>query len=373
MFHHDERDYDTAAGEAARAGRQKLEEIIEKGRATAERVVEDVATRVIRDRLVRAPHVRLALDEEEVNEYLSVGGELLPLHDHARGQLLANVGVPKLFALHLAEDSGGQPWGRRLLAENVNTILAHREDQTNLVRQEGGESGLVKGFLSDRFKRMDSRPLLDAFLGACKETGMLPYEGVCCDTKCRVRAVLPYVFEPIANEVMIFGAEFGNSDYGDGGVTLNLFTTRVWCTNLAVTTKCLRKVHLGRRLDEFTDFSERTRELDNMALASALADGVGDLVGPDRVNRMLDAIRTAGEKEIKGQNGIDKILERAIGSKSEFAQIKALYDGPDVVNLPPGETVWRLSNAVSFFAQRRDLSNDRRLELQSVAGNILAS
>lgn len=366
MFHHDARDYDVAKGEAAREGRKKLEEIIERGRATAEAVVHDVSTRTIRDVVAKANVLRLTADDDG-DEFLSVGGELMPMHKHARSQLLEKAGMPAKFANELSNLGG---WGQELVAHNVNQLLAHQESKY-LVRQENG--GLVKGFLSDKFKRYDCRPLLDAFLGACGNIGLLPYEGVGCDTKMRVRAVLDHVFEPLKNEVMIFGIEFGNSDYGDGGVTLNAWCTRIWCTNLAITTKCFRKIHLGRRMEEFDGIlSDATHRLDAEAMASAIGDLTLDMVGPDRINLMLDTIKNAGDEEIKGRDGIDKLLERAIGNKNEFVQIKAMYEGPDVMNLPEGNTVWRLSNAVSFFAQRPELSPDRKLELQAVAGQLLA-
>jgi hypothetical protein len=372
MYHHDDRDYDVAASAAAAKGRQKMEEIIHRGQASAESVVEIIQSRVIKDRVARAPAVKLAFNDEGERRLWVFGDDVesLPLHDHGMGQLLQNVGLRKDFADHLKNEAGGSLWGKELLAHNVNEILAHRTNQRNLIRAEGGDE-LVKGFLSDSFRRLDSRPLTDAFLGACTDYGLLPIEGVASETKLRLRAVMPRVFEPIDNEVMIFGVEFGNSDYGDGGVVVNLWTMRVWCTNLAVAEKGLRQVHLGSKLPDNISFSDRTYRLDAETTAAAIGDVTGQLVGPSRINRMLTAIQNAGEKEVKGRDGIDKALARVLRD-NEKEQVKAIYEGPDVVNLPPGETYWRLSNAVSWFAQSRDLDPNRKLDLQQFAGQLVA-
>jgi len=366
MFHHDSRDYKQAVSEAAAKGRVKMEEIIHAGRANAEAVVSRVLGREIKDKV--APSARVRLDLGVDGDFrLSLPDDFHRLHPHAHGQLLDDVGVPKKFADKLAHEAGGKPWGKELVAHNVNTILGYRA-QRNLIRVE---DDVAMGWLSDKFRRLDSRPLVDAFCGACKEHGLLPIDGIASDTKCRVRAVLPMVFEPVENEVMLFGAEFGNSDYGDGGLVVNLWTMRVWCTNLAITEKCLRQVHLGSRLPVDLQLSDETYRQDARTTALAVRDVVGNVIAPWRINRMLEAIRSAGEKELQGRDGIDKVLAKASLTKTEADRIATIHESNDVVNLPPGNTVLRLSNAVSWFAQSKGVGPDRRLELQQLAGELI--
>jgi hypothetical protein len=49
------------------------------------------------------------------------------------------------------------------------------------------------------------------------------------------------------------------------------------------------------------------------------------------------------------------------------------FDGPDVVNLPAGNTLWRASNAISWIANAESVAAERRLELQELAGQLLPS
>lgn len=371
MFHHDEREYNVAASAAGRAARDKLQGIIDKGMASAQAVIEDIQSRVITDRVAPAPVVRLTVDEDDGTMGLSVGGVISPIHDHAFGQILSNAKVGKEFYNNMVAEASGGLWGKELIAHNVNQVLMHRTEQRNLIRGEG-EAGLVKGFLSDKFRRLDCRPIVDSFIGACDRLGMVPLEGVASDTKMRLRAVLPYVFEPIDNEVMIFGAELGNSDYGDGGLVLNLWTMRVWCTNLATAEKCLRQVHIGGRLPDNVRFSDETYRKDAETTALAVRDMAADAVSPNRIHRILDAITTAGEEEIKGRDGLDKVLARVTKDKGELNMIKAIYESEDVQNLPAGNTMWRLSNAVSWFAKGQSIDADRKIRLQELAGQLVA-
>lgn len=362
-------DYQTSRSEAGRRGRDKLQGLIDKARYSAEAVVEEIQSRVIVDKVVRTPAVRLVEDARAAGGLdLSVGGELVSLHKHAFGQVLADAGVPKKFADYVMEDDANdEGWGAELVAHNVNTILSHRDKQRNLVRIEGGT--LAKGFLSDKFRRLDSRPLLDAFMGASTELGLIPYQGVASDTKMRLRAILPEVFEPLDGEVMVFGAEFGNSDYGDGGVNLNLWMMRIICTNLAIGERMLRQIHLGGRLPDDVRLSEETYKKDAETTALAIRDVTGSVIGSSRINRMVEAIREAGDERI-GDERITKILKGF--DKAEGIRIRDIFDSPDVENLPVGRTLWRMSNAVSFFAQTPDLSADRRLDLQHAAGVMVA-
>lgn len=372
MLHHSSSDYDEAASAAAAKGREKMEEIIHKGQKGAEAVVAQIQNSQPRDKVVKANAVRLR--DTAAGIVLSTGYSNLdenPIHPHAFGQIMATSGLGMDFVNNVRKASKTSQWGDELIASTTSEMFRRKDDKDrHLVRIDTDGGNRVKGFLSDRYRRLDSRPLADAFMGLCVETGLLPIEGVASDTKCRIRAVLPKVFEPIRNEVMIFGLEFGNSDYGDGGVVLNLWTMRMMCTNLAVTQKGIRQIHLGGRLPDDLHFSEATYKKDAEATASALADTGSQLIGPEPVHRMLAAVEKASEEEIKSADGIDKYLRGL--SKGESNTVKQLFDSPDVVNMPEGQTVYRLSNAVSFFAQNRSIDVDRRIQLQELAGAIIA-
>lgn len=367
MYHHDNRDYNEAASEAARQGRIKMEEIINKGLANTQSVVERVLSTQIHDRIVKAAATNVYMADDKTWRLEIPETTVVPsLHNHAFGQIVANAGMPQQFVDHLIKQANGTAWGAALVSHNLKEIFSHRPTQRNLIRSE---DGIVKGFLSDKFRRIDSRPLLDTFMGGAAELGLVPIEGVGLDTRTRVRAVLPKVFEPIPNEVMIFGLEWGNSDFGKGGHIVNLWSMRTWCTNLAIANSVLRQIHLGKRLDDDIEYSDETYRLDTEANRAALADAMRHAIGPAQVHKMLSSIQSANEKTIQGRDGVEKLLKSAL-SKTELEKVADMYEGPDVQNLPSGQTTWRLSNAVSFFAQANTINADRKLELQELAGKL---
>lgn len=375
MIHHSDSDYATAKSEAARQARPKLEKMIEDGRAKARPVVEQVLSRVIADKVVKTAKVEVfrVSDNDAPNPWrLQLPGHMTDavdvpgLHGHAFSQVLGDAGIDKRFADRLEAQANGTDWGANLLAHNVNTIFSHRDKQRNLVREE---DGVVKGWLSDRFRRIDSRPLLEQFVASCDELGLVPVDGVASDTRARLRAVFPKVFEPIADEVMVFFLEWGNSDYGHGGHVVNLGVVRLVCTNFAVAEQRLRQVHVGGRLADDIRFSEETYNADTRANVLALSDVISDAISPDRLNHLCSIVTEAGEKHLKGTD-VATLLAKVVTNKKDADLALAAYEGHDCVNLPAGNTAWRLSNALSWVAQRPDISADRRIELQEAAGSV---
>jgi hypothetical protein len=87
-----------------------------------------------------------------------------------------------------------KPWGAELLADNLNHIFKREEPRRLLLRSVQDE---VRGVLSDMYRRLDSRPILDAFAGACREIGVVPVEGVGGDLRFCLRAVLPVARVPM--------------------------------------------------------------------------------------------------------------------------------------------------------------------------------
>jgi hypothetical protein len=173
------------------------------------------------------------------------------------------------------------------------------------------------------------------------------------------------VFEPVPNEVLCLGVEWGNSDYGASRHTVRAMIWRLWCTNKATMEDSLAQVHLGGRLGDDIEFSYR---LDTEASVSALNDTVKGVLGPAKVNTLLGAIRAAHEKQVDWAHLKPTLLKKLL--KGEMKTVEEAFLGDDVQNLPPGKTTWRASNALSWLAGATK-DPDRKLELERVAGEIL--
>jgi hypothetical protein len=363
LYHHDNtRTYNEAASDAARHARTIMEQKIEAGRASALALIERVNTTVPADAIVRTRALNFVDAGNGVQ--VEVSSDPRAIHRHALGQMAAKAGIPGAYLAELA--AGQEPWQRALAAHVLNQHFGSGQPADKyLVRSVNGE---VRGFLSDRYRRLDSRPLIEAFAEACGAVGAVPVDGVVSDTRLALKAFLPMVFEPVPNEVMCLGIEWGNSDFGAARHTVRAMIWRLWCTNKATMEDSLAQVHLGRQLGDDIQFSQRTYDLDTRASVSALRDVVRGVLGPAKVNTLLDTIKTANEKKIEWKNVKTALARRLL--KGEMTQVEAAYESEDVVNLPAGKSAWRASNAISWIAGKT-ADADRRLELERVAGELV--
>jgi hypothetical protein len=368
LTHHSSQDYETAAAAAATHARAKLEEIIEHGRQRAGAVINQVMSQQPTDELVRAPAITFAPDAAAklVARFANGGDHTRAVHRHALQQLAGRLNVPWGYLETLL---GQAEWGSELAAHNLNELLrkAVPDDTRYLLRSVGGE---VRGWLSDRYRRLDSRPIVESFALACQRVGAVPCEGHALETKIAIKAMLPTVYEPVKHEVMAFGVVLENSDFGNGALTLRSFMLRLWCTNLAICDRNVREVHLGARLAEDIAWSEETYQLDTKRMAAMVGDVVRGQLGPAKVDQLMAAVRTANDTRVEPEKIIAK-LGRTDLSKAEAAAVVEKFNSPDVELLPPGQTAWRLSNAVSWLAGQT-VDEERQLELQKVAGALAA-
>src|SRR5208337_2761286 len=291
LTHHSQLDYAVAATEAANRARGHMEKQIEDGQAKAEKVIEYVQTNVPTDRVALGKKLAFLASDKGISLSLPTEGEIIePMHRNALNQAASRVDLPTKYVGDLLERG---EWGRELAARNMNELFQHLNGDRFLLRSVAGQ---VRGFLSDRYRRLDARPILDSFLGEVQKYGAVPVEGAVTETKISLKVVLPMIFEPIPNEVMLFGAEYENSDFGNGALVMNTFVDRLWCTNFARGESLLRQIHLGARLGESVTFSQRTYQLDTRTMASAIGDMVGSALGPNSVNGYLALVKKANEE-----------------------------------------------------------------------------
>lgn len=373
MIHHGSEAYETAAKRAGAEARAKLDAIIEKGRKSALDTYEHIMTGVIEDSLVR--DTAMAFSEDKGKLQLHSGNfidgmEAAPLTDYALGQVCSRYGMPAKFARELLDHDSEHV--RMLVPDTIETLARQRSGPGRaLVRVQGNK---VRAVLSDSYKRMDSRPNVEAFVESCQKLGLVPCEGHITDSRVSIKAVLPTIFEPAVGEVMVFGISLKTSDFGAGAFDLQAYVLRLACTNSAMLESIMRKVHLGRRLDE-GNFSKRTYQLESQTSVSALRD-VMDNAFSDGGERYADIVARATEGGDGWDAGkrIEALMKSGKLNKSEAAEVKDVYNTPDVEKLPPGNSPWRLSNAISWFAHsplESHKSNDRRLELEQLAGDII--
>jgi hypothetical protein len=339
----------------------RLAQIVRDGLKKTGPTIERLLSQTPNDALVPATGIDFSVTDR--GPMLAARGQDFggPLHDHAFKQLASRAGLPGAYATKLA---AGEPWERELLTYAMGQHLSHSDDRY-LVREVGGS---VRGVLSDSYRRMDSRPLLEAFVTACQEVGAQPYEGVASDIRSSVRVIVPRVFEPVPGEAIVFGLSWQNSDFGAGAFGISAFVLRLICLNGLVGASELKKIHFGSRLEDLA-LSQTTYDLDTKTLASATGDVVRGVLSESAIENRLDLVRRAHTHETDWARAV-RGMSQAL-SKAESTKVREAFEGNDTVMLPPGQSMWRFSNALSWVANSTE-NPDRKIELQGLAGSVLS-
>jgi hypothetical protein len=361
--------HDSAKAAQARA---ILESKIERGKAEGALIMEKIHAQAPADMLVPTRKFDFSTHPDDGRFVMQAGALTLGIHRHALGQIAEKAGVPGAYLNELANApmvEGGAldllAWKRDLAATILNRSFSNLPAERALVRAVGNQ---VRGVLSDRYRRLDSRPLLDTFASECQAVGAVPVEGIASDVRVSMKAIIPRVLEPVPGEHMVLGAEWGNSDFGAGKHSVRCFVLRLWCLNGATMEDALSQVHLGGRLSDDIEFSTRTMDLDTQASMSALRDVVRGVLSEKKVDAMMAGIRAANEKKVDWKRMRTALQKRLFAG--ELKAVEEAYKSDDVVMLPAGESAWRASNAVSWIAQKVE-DPDRRLEMQRLAGELV--
>lgn len=351
----------------ARAGslRDVLQKRIDEGTVRAGSVIERIHADVPTDQIAKATALTFRPTLGGIG--VQIAENVYSPSDYALGQLAGRAGVPTTYLRELVGapvDGDGMPWQRDLAAEILRRHFAHAEGRV-LARSVRGQ---LRGVLSDKYRRLDCRPLVDALVTECQRVGAIPFDGTATDTRVALKVLFPEVLEPVPGEFMVVGGEWSNSDYGNGVHGFRAFFLRAVCLNGATAENVLRQVHLGGRLSDDVEFSARTYRLDTETSISALRDTVRGVLGPAGRDRVLDQIRESSGKEYGS-----KQLAHAVRNlpKADAKAVVDAFNSSDVINLPAGNTAWRASNALSWIA-KNTTDDEKRLDLERLAGSVVS-
>jgi hypothetical protein len=345
----------------------RLNRYITEGQARAVALQSKIATSIPVDYIAPAGKIwfsSTAQGGEGIGMMLQGQSTEHRIHRHAMGQIASQVKMPMAYVDHLL---GSGEWGRDLLVRNLRDgISKGNQGARFLVRETQGE---VRALLSNRYRRIDSRPILDALIGEAQKAGAIVVDGIGSDIRVEMKFIVPRVLEPAPGEFMVFGFAWGTSDYGHGSNWIRAFANRLACFNGMTMEQNLRQIHLGRAMTEDNfEFSQRTMELDTRTAISATRDVARMLLSDVKIAATADIITRASKEGINPAATLASLKKRV--SKGDSEAIAQAFNSPDVVELPPGNTMWRFSNAISLVA--RDATDaENKLDLERLAGDVL--
>ncbi|MGL5913714.1 MAG: hypothetical protein ACRCZB_06065 [Bacteroidales bacterium] len=290
------------------------------------------------------------------------------LHDNAIGQLADRMGVPARYLRNLA---GGDKWQRQLAATVLNEHSGWTQRTRVLVRTVGNE---VRGVLSDSYRRLNSVDILTAFVQQAAQQGAVIADAFMSDTKVWAETILPtpITIPTLKNgEVVIFaGARFSTSDYGDGAVDMRAFLLNGACTNGMVRESVMKQVHLGSKLPDNLQLSNRTYELDTQTTVSAVKDLTNGLFSRDNLMRKAIEIQGASEIDVDFDQELKRLVKAGSLLKAEGTEVEKILMRNDPEDGVQGAaTLWKLTQAITAHA--RYAGDIRSRELHEISGALL--
>lgn len=291
------------------------------------------------------------------------------MNDNAVGQLASKMNIPTSYLRNLA---AGDEWQRKLAATVLNEHSGWTSRSRVLVRSVGQE---VRGVLSDSYRRLNSVNILTAFVEEASKQGAVVADAYMNDTKVWAETIMPFPFKiPTVNngDVMIFaGARFSTSDYGAGSVDMRAFLLNGVCLNGMVRESVMKQVHLGSKLPDNLQLSNRTYELDTKTTVSAVRDLTKGLFAKETIMQKAIEIQKASgmivdfDGELKRLVGNGKLLK---GDSESVEKILMKNDPEDGVQ--GASTLWKLTSAITAHA--REMTPERSRELHELSGELMA-
>ena len=303
------------------------------------------------------------------------------LTTNAHRQIASRLEIPWAYYKRLTHDYP------ELLCENVNNFF-EREPKKRLLRVLGEN---VRAFLSDRYRPLDNQEVLEMTLPAVMQNpegehipstvlgGNLTsdhmnlkvlFEGdhLKHEITTRTRTGEPRIIQP--------GFRLTNSETGSGSLKFEAFFYDGYCLNGCVFGKregfSFSRNHIGGALIEGVDYeviSDETRELQDRAIISQVADGIKAISDPVFVTQMAQQLKQAAQSEQVQQPGaaVDTAVRELDLRESEKESILMTFlQDADYSQFGLASAVTSVANDPS----KADYS--RANELENVGGKILS-
>lgn len=275
---------------------------------------------------------------------------------YALGQMCTKLGVPTRYIDKCVES------GRLDLAQdNINSWLVDYNKDLLIREYDGG----IRGVLSNKYSVCDSHEILKVVDDAVDLSKYKVKGSFLNEERLHVRLVGKEML-PISNEDLFAGLYIDSSDVGRSILTVKFGIYKQVCTNGLVIAKAggtlFEQKHIGISADEF-----HKGLVASLSRVDELTEYAIDLIERARLksNDILDFgdFRSLTpqdfENSINHIRGITNLSNESAGKVIDLMQTK--YDS----------SRWGFINSITEVAQ--DFTLERRLELEHLAGNLLAS
>lgn len=295
------------------------------------------------------------------------GKEDYHIGQHAIRQVAEKLKIPGTYLTGLLY---GVEWQKTLAYNILNTHNGWTDRNKVLVRVVGNE---VRAFLTDQYRRLDSRLIIDNYLDEVFKNGAVLSDGFIDNTRVMIESILPYPIElhtDLNGIIMLaFGTRYSTSDYGDGASDLRSFIMQGICLNGMVRQSVLRTIHLGSKLPDNLALSQKTYELDSQTTASAIRDLTKNLFSTDIIKTRILEVKAASNTPADSSNVLKTLYNTGKLMKGESEEIGKLLMQNNPDNGLQGEsTIWKITQGITAYANSDKVGERRRMEIQELAG-----
>ena len=351
----------------------KLTRYIDKKRGNNETQIQAIEkdSRLIYDYLVPTDRMNFFNDVESDKVLLHFKDERnilqdITFHDNAITQIASKFDIPTKYLRDLGT---GNLWQRDLAAEILQSHSSNAKQQRLLVRTVAHEA---RGVLSDSYKRMNSIILYSTFIAAAQASGAVVADAHYNGLTGYLEVIRPDVIViPTENngiQYICFGVQFRNSDFGTSSLEMRAFNFVIRCENGWTTQSVMRNVHLGARLPDNLELSQRTYDLDTRTKASLVKDTIGQLMDPERLMNYSVRVQEASKLEIDLQSEVKSLPQMGVHDSEVKVLEKLLMENDPNNNLEGGNTLFKLMQGLS--AVSRDSNATRKREIDEITGKL---
>lgn len=287
----------------------------------------------------------------------------------AHQQIASFTEVPKSYYDKMLADGN-----TALLAQNVNHWLGKSSPEDR--RMLRTVDGKLRGFLSPRYRRLDSYDLLNTVVPILKNNN---FEIVSCeltDMRLYLKATLPKLQKAVAKDDIIqSGIILSTSDVGAGSLRVEPYILRLLCTNGLIGETAIKKYHVGREVggDALLEIlSDEALAADDESMWLKVRDVLLDSIRPETFEKQCNKIMSAVEDKIENYDLVE-VVKRAttkLGFTSKERRediVRLLGTG----NEGSGLTRWGLVNSFTAAAKALKVGYDESVELERAGGQIL--
>lgn len=276
------------------------------------------------------------------------------LSDYAKTQAFNRLGIPVRYGKRLMEERPD------LVAEEFNHWAWQQTDMGVLlrVRHDSNYNGYVRGFLSERYSRLDNRDVVGSLaeiLEKIPDADILGFH--LDDRRTHLRLTLPElsantgVAKTGQDDILRVGVDIINSEVGASSLVISPLVFRLVCSN-----------GLRAWTSDGEEFRQRHIHLSENELFNRMNSAVVDSI--NQGDELLHVMNETKKYEI--DNPLE-VIEK-LAKKNIYSQ-KLIDTAKDNYMIEPDRNLYGVIN--SFTRTAKDLDDEKRLDLEKFAGQLM--